>query len=71
MEISVKECISESFIQKTLALAKHPRTSGTFVKSTGHTAKTLKELMMSMLVSNAKLAKIIRKRLKKLVLSIA
>ena len=38
----------------------------TFVQSTGHTAKTLMELMMLMLVSNAKLAKIVRTRQNKL-----
>ena len=62
MEIMVTWCIRKCFNQKTLALATHHKMSVTFVQSTGHTAKTLMELMMSMLVSNAKLAKIIRKK---------
>ena len=41
------------------------------MQSTAQAAKTLMELMMSTLVSNAKLAEFIRKRLKKLALIIA
>ena len=68
MEISATECISGCFNQKALVWANHYRMNVTFVQSAEHGAKILMELMRLTFVSNAMLAKIIRKRLKKLAL---
>ena len=56
------------FQSENIGFGKPSQDECDFVQSTAHAVKTLMELMMSMHVSNAMLAKIIRKKMEKLVL---